>query len=101
MWLFSQIWLYLGKEGVQKVVSESKTKMTAEERENAIKICMNEGLNEEMCTCIINKTADEFTLAEMGKLNQDMKKDGLSLEADMIVRECANEIMPDYELEKN
>lgn len=100
-WFISQAWIYFSKEAINKEIAKPKTSMTTEERANAIKACVDGGLNEKMCACIVDKTTNEFTLAEMGEMNEEMKKNGTSLVADMIVRECASEVMPDYELNKN
>jgi len=98
--IISQVWIYLSKEVAQKeapIPNIPKTTMTTEERANAIKACVDGGLFEEMCACIVDKSANEFTLEEMGKMNRDMKEYGTSLEADMIVRECMDEFMPENE----
>lgn len=82
LWALFQVIGYLGKEGV-RVVTEPKTKLTTEERTDAVNACVGGGLSREICGCIVDTITARYSLAEMQKMSPE------SPEAQNIVKECA------------
>ena len=88
LWAFFQVVRYLGNEGV-RVMTEPKTKLTTEERTNAVNACASEGMSKEICGCIVDTITARYSLAEMQKMSPE------SPEAQNVVKECAqSELRP-------
>lgn len=85
--LLMQIIGFIGRHSIEEKKAKTAS-LTPEERVQAVSACTAQGASKEFCGCIVEKLSSRYSLAEMVKMDVELKLHGSTPELQALAQEC-------------